>query len=122
MLDPLPEDIVLHPKADLYPEVENAVSGKTGAGMDRLVSDVTAILKERSSSIGVATHERHRTALTSALENLKSAQDLMVQGADLYDIAAEELRSSVRSLEGLIGRVGVEDLLDEIFSSFCIGK
>ena len=56
------------------------------------------------------------------LENLKSAQDLMVQGADLYDIAAEELRSSVRSLEGLIGRVGVEDLLDEIFSSFCIGK
>lgn len=43
-------------------------------------------------------------------------------GADHYDIAAEELRSAVRSLEVLIGRVDVEDLLDEIFSSFCLGK
>ena len=39
-----------------------------------------------------------------------------------YDIVAEEVRLAVRELESLVGRIGVETLLDEIFSSFCIGK
>ncbi|MGJ8586459.1 MAG: tRNA uridine-5-carboxymethylaminomethyl(34) synthesis GTPase MnmE, partial [Marinosulfonomonas sp.] len=39
-----------------------------------------------------------------------------------YDIAAEELRSTVQALEVVVGRIGVENLLDEIFLSFCIGK
>jgi tRNA modification GTPase len=43
-------------------------------------------------------------------------------GPEFYDIAAEEIRASVRSLEAVIGRVDVENLLDEIFSSFCLGK
>jgi tRNA modification GTPase len=43
-------------------------------------------------------------------------------GSEHYDIAAEELRSAIRSLEALVGRIDVENLLDEIFSSFCLGK
>jgi tRNA modification GTPase len=38
------------------------------------------------------------------------------------EFAADELSSAVMALDSLIGRVDVEDLLDEIFSSFCIGK
>jgi tRNA modification GTPase len=43
-------------------------------------------------------------------------------GPDHSDIAAEELRSAIRALDALVGRVDVEMVLDEIFASFCIGK
>jgi tRNA modification GTPase len=38
------------------------------------------------------------------------------------ELAAAELRVAIRALESLVGRVDVENLLDEIFASFCIGK
>jgi tRNA modification GTPase len=38
------------------------------------------------------------------------------------EVAAETLRHGLRQLDALVGRVGVEDILGEIFSSFCIGK
>jgi len=38
------------------------------------------------------------------------------------ELVAEELRAAVRGIDSLVGRVDVEDILDEIFSRFCIGK
>ena len=38
------------------------------------------------------------------------------------ELIAEELRTAIRALDSLVGRVDVEHLLDEIFASFCIGK
>ena len=38
------------------------------------------------------------------------------------ELVAEELRTAFRDLERLLGRVGVEDVLDEVFASFCLGK
>ncbi len=121
-LRPLEGDIVVHPKGDEFPEIVNAISGKTGKGISNLVRDVTKVLMVRSDSAGVATHERHRVAMMKALGTLDAAQEILSRGADHYDIAAEELRSSIRALESVVGRIGVENLLDEIFSSFCIGK
>ena len=40
----------------------------------------------------------------------------------MAELIAEDVRTAVLSLDSLVGYVGVEDLLDEIFSSFCIGK
>lgn len=122
MLEPVAGDIVVHPKADIFPDIESAISGVTGEGVADLIRNVTTALKERSLSIGVATHERHRVSMVVALEGLRRAQEIVAGGAEVYDIASEELRSSVRSLEAVVGRIGVENLLDEIFSSFCIGK
>jgi len=73
-------------------------------------------------SAGLATRERHRVAFEKGKTSLGSAKDLLRRGPDCYDLAAEEIRSAIRSLELLIGRVDVENLLDEIFSSFCLGK
>jgi tRNA modification GTPase len=56
------------------------------------------------------------------LHSLNEAQLVLKRGSEFYEIAAEDIRSAVRSLEMLVGRVGVENLLDEIFSSFCLGK
>jgi tRNA modification GTPase len=117
-----PEDIVLRPKADTLANKKDAVSGKTGEGVTDLVARLTSILSTRTAQAGVATRERHRVAMERASAGLAKAQEVLGQGSDQYDIAAEELRSAIRALESLVGHVDVENLLDEIFASFCLGK
>nr|MCU0911973.1 tRNA uridine-5-carboxymethylaminomethyl(34) synthesis GTPase MnmE [Paracoccaceae bacterium] len=51
-----------------------------------------------------------------------SARLEVSRGAERAEIAAEELRTAIRALDSLVGRVDVEHLLDDIFASFCIGK
>ena len=114
------QDIVVEAKADLR-GVEG-VSGKTGQGVSNLIRAVQATLMARTADLGLATHERHRVALVRAVDGIRAATDLVVQGPEHYDIAAEELRFGILALESLVGRIDVENLLDEIFSSFCVGK
>ncbi len=116
------DDIQVLPKADLRKGSGDGISGKTGQGLDQLVNNISRILNQRSTSYGIATRERHRIALNNARDSLGAAMSVLESGPDLYDIAAEELRTAIRALEALVGRIGVEDLLDEIFSSFCLGK
>jgi len=115
-------DIKKRPKADQRADKFNSISGLTGYGVDELVSDITDVLVGRSQGAGLATRERHRVALSRAGDALEVAQQLLGHGPDQYDIAAEELRRGIRALESLVGRVDVENLLDEIFASFCLGK
>ncbi|WP_299045109.1 tRNA uridine-5-carboxymethylaminomethyl(34) synthesis GTPase MnmE [uncultured Tateyamaria sp.] len=117
-----PGDVIRAPKADLRSDDIPSVSGSTGAGVDALITEVTQALVQRSQSAGLATHERHRAAMEQAVGVLKSAVELVGDGPEHYDIAAEEMRAAIRSLEAVVGRVDVENLLDEIFSSFCLGK
>ncbi|WP_109313812.1 tRNA uridine-5-carboxymethylaminomethyl(34) synthesis GTPase MnmE [Ruegeria sp. AU67] len=115
-------DIQVLPKSDLRDPSEGGISGKTGQGIDQLISQISDVLSTRTTSSGIATRERHRVALIKSRESLSSAMAVLESGPDLYDVAAEELRTAIRALETLVGRIGVEDLLDEIFSSFCLGK
>ena len=121
-LSPEPEDIVLAPKGDLRTDDAPSVSGVTGAGVQALIDQLASILENRASTAGLATQERHRVALQSATHDLTAAMEKVAKGPDLYDIAAEDIRAATRALAILIGRVDVEQLLDEVFSSFCLGK
>lgn len=120
-LTPLDGDIVLPPKADLRRD-GRGVSGLTGQGVDHLVARIRGALVDRASVVGVATHARHRSVMENTLDGLSETDAILASGPDHYELAAEELRHVIRSLEALIGRVDVESLLDEIFSSFCLGK
>ncbi|MDC0737739.1 tRNA uridine-5-carboxymethylaminomethyl(34) synthesis GTPase MnmE [Cognatishimia sp. SS12] len=119
---PKPNDIIRTAKADVASNRANAISGKTGEGVEDLVSEVATKLSTLAGRSGVATRERHRIAMIRADEGLSAARAVLAHGADHYDIAAEELRTAIRALDSIVGRVDVENLLDEIFSSFCIGK
>ena len=46
----------------------------------------------------------------------------MRDGPEYYDVTAEEIRAATHALDSLIGRIGIENVLDEVFSSFCLGK
>jgi tRNA modification GTPase len=98
------------------------VSGLTGEGLDRLVATVADILSRRAAAAGTMTRERHRQAIVRAIGALESAETEVEAGGHRADLAAEYVRAAIRALDSLVGRVGVEDLLDEIFASFCIGK
>ena len=63
------------------------------------------------------TRARHRQSLTRAADALGNAVSI-----DSAELVAEELRAAVHALGRITGRVDVEDVLDRVFSSFCIGK
>lgn len=119
---PLPDDIVVYAKADLYPNPGAAVSGKTGAGLSQLVESIAGKLSDKTSKAGLATRARHKDAMQRCLNALDATVSLIALGPDSTDIATEELRLACEALNVLIGRVDVEHVLDEVFSSFCLGK
>jgi len=115
-------DIVLRAKADLLDDPGGAVSGATGQGVSELIADITEILQNRSADVGIATRLRHKQAMERALDALAAAENLIPHGETQADIAAEELRTAIRALDSLVGRIDIENILDEIFASFCLGK
>jgi tRNA modification GTPase len=121
-LVPCGDDLVVRGKADTISGDELAVSGLTGQGVSDLMARVGEILQRRIGSAGALVRERHRLAVVGAIAALEEARAEVVRNDSRVELAAEHLRRAVRSLDALIGRVDVDDLLGEIFASFCIGK
>ncbi|WP_333817841.1 tRNA uridine-5-carboxymethylaminomethyl(34) synthesis GTPase MnmE [Tabrizicola sp.] len=122
-LEPFGDDLVVLGKADTRSGGSGlAVSGKTGAGVPELMARIGEILVERVGSAGALVRERHRVAVTTAIAALAESRAEVVRPDSRVELAAEHLRRAVRALDALVGRVDVDDLLGEIFASFCIGK
>lgn len=116
-----PQTLVVANKADRAVPREGvalAISCTSGEGIDRLVAAIAGRL-EAMWQPGPAgpSHARHRAGLEQAVAALERAG--MAGEAAL---AAEDLRLAATALGRLTGRVDVEDILDAIFSRFCIGK
>lgn len=112
-------DLVLQSKADLG---SGDFSALTGEGIDELVSNITGVLSRRAVVAGVAIRERHRLAIEASNDALGIALHQLETAPELAELVAENVRVAIRALDSLVGQVDVEHLLDEIFSSFCIGK
>jgi tRNA modification GTPase len=115
-------NLVVANKADLGrpgPEGALRISAKTGLGMDDLRTRLAVIARQMTESSGPPplTRARHRAALLAAAEHLEAAER-----ADLPELRGEDLRLAMRALGRITGHVGVEDILDTVFSRFCIGK
>jgi tRNA modification GTPase len=117
-------DIVLRAKADMVSSQDDLppVSGITGLGVDNLLALVETALKGRASDSGVLSHERHRLAVEQAVGALNDVMLMKDVCMSAPEVIAEGLRAAVGALDGLVGRLDVEDILGEIFASFCIGK
>ncbi|MCZ8121825.1 MAG: tRNA uridine-5-carboxymethylaminomethyl(34) synthesis GTPase MnmE [Magnetospirillum sp.] len=116
------DGLVVLNKADLAPGAAGlAVSALTGSGIEALearLSDIVAArLRGDASDAPILTRARHREALAEALAALARARAL-----DVAELVGEELRACARALGRIVGRTGVEDVLDVLFGEFCIGK
>lgn len=98
-----------------------AISAKTGVGIDKLLDAIGDLAEERLASLepAVLTLERHRQAFQEARESLSS---VLAPEASEPELVAEDLRRAAAALDRVVGRIGVEDVLGEIFSRLCVGK
>ena len=98
-----------------------AVSAHTGAGLERLLDAIQAAAQAGlGAGDALITRARHRAALERCVDHLGRLAS--AAGRGMPELAAEDLRLAVRALGEVGGHVGVEDVLDRLFSGFCIGK
>ena len=122
MMAPQSGDLVVFSKADQRPICEAGISGLTGFGIDALIGKVSAALANKVASVGVLTRERHRVAMIRAVEAMESARSQIERPGGAVELVAADLARAAHAMDLLVGRVDVENLLDEVFASFCIGK
>ncbi len=99
------------------------VSARTGAGFDALERRVAQIVRERldTDEAPLVTRARHRELVEEALAAVERA----LEGARIgigAELVSEDLRLAARALGRITGSIDAEDLLDRIFSQFCVGK
>lgn len=96
------------------------VSAKSGVGLEGLVDAIALKAAVASATASLAPgRERQVSLLTSAVSSLALISDM---GQEDLDLVGELLRRATDTLGRITGRVDVEDLLDVIFSQFCVGK
>ena len=131
-----PDVLTVRTKADLGPvdglavsaagnSAADGVSKGAGDGLDRLLDVVAQRLASRTGSesqtLLATTAARCRESLRTAGEALEAALSLATAGAG-DELIALELRRGLDALGHVLGRVDHEDVLDRLFSRFCIGK
>ncbi|MFV0291689.1 MAG: tRNA uridine-5-carboxymethylaminomethyl(34) synthesis GTPase MnmE [Paracoccus sp. (in: a-proteobacteria)] len=123
-LGPIPEmardlvrerDFHIETKGDLTGS-KGAISSLTGVGIDDLLDKIFDVLKEKISGAGLAGNERQAVAIADAAAALLIDDNLSVE------ILSENIREAVYHLRRLVGKIDIEDYLDQVFSTFCIGK
>ncbi|MFH1857883.1 MAG: tRNA uridine-5-carboxymethylaminomethyl(34) synthesis GTPase MnmE [Candidatus Omnitrophota bacterium] len=100
------------------------LSALTGKGMERLEEAVDQCVgqgKLNFSEGSLVTNTRHQKALASARQALRTAIEGLSHRAPA-EVIAVDLREALEDLGEVVGEVVTEDLLDKIFSQFCIGK
>ncbi|HMG69869.1 MAG TPA: tRNA uridine-5-carboxymethylaminomethyl(34) synthesis GTPase MnmE [Gemmatimonadaceae bacterium] len=102
------------------------VSAETGAGLQELLGAIDDTLDtshgEIAPDLPILTRARHRKAISTARSELEQFTHAWREEKLPATVAAVHLRTAVCALEELIGTVEVEDVLDRVFSSFCVGK
>lgn len=115
------------------------ISAKTGIGLDMLKDKLLEIAFKKGQGVRgegqvkgnklsfsenngvIVTNIRHKDAIDKALDALKRASDVLESGQPL-EIIAFEMHDALDRLGEIVGAVTTEDILNRIFSEFCIGK
>ncbi len=100
------------------------LSAKTGHGLDTLRDAIRAILMDGKTDLTddlVLTNSRQHEAIVKAISNLRTASGALVRNVP-HEMALLDLYQGMAALDELTGDVVTDDILDRIFSTFCIGK
>ncbi|HZI51095.1 MAG TPA: tRNA uridine-5-carboxymethylaminomethyl(34) synthesis GTPase MnmE [Terriglobia bacterium] len=123
-------------KSDLEPESsanldgltthDVEVSSETGEGLELLLGKVDQILTMSAGSVvadmPVLTRSRHIHGIHQARAEIAAFGEAWDGNALPAPVAAVHLRTAITALESLVGAISTDDVLDRVFSSFCVGK
>jgi tRNA modification GTPase len=127
-----PGEILALTKSDLSAQAESrhaeaciSCSGVSGAGLDEIATAVQLCLAANSDEnsrglVSVATATRCAGSLRHAGEAIAAALELTDSGSE--ELIAAEIRIALEALGDVVGATSADDILDRIFSQFCIGK
>lgn len=102
-------------------QIQLSLSAKQSQGLDLLRQELSNIAGLSDTGEGVLlARKRHIVALESSLNSTRNALDQLNSNAS--ELVAEDLRQAAQYLGSITGEFSSDDLLGEIFSSFCIGK
>ena len=121
--------IIIANKSDLprlFGVVENAIdiSSLNGEGIEDLKEKIKSIFIKDSINLSgdvVVSSTRHIAIMSKALSSLKEARKNAING-DFLDMVEIDLRDAYNVLGEIIGRGSPDELIDELFSKFCLGK
>jgi tRNA modification GTPase len=100
------------------------VSAIRGEGMELLKDRIECLTWSgagATSEFDVAINERHADAIRRAIESLAAAVDQISCNASL-DLVSQQLRIGLNAIGEIVGKTTTEDILNKVFSTFCIGK
>jgi tRNA modification GTPase len=105
------------------PITEVATSALTGQGIDDLRAALMTMIRTPNgeSESGLLTNLRQHEAVTAALSGLAAAREAATNRIP-HEMVLLDLYSALRQLDGLTGETTADDILNRIFSTFCIGK
>ncbi len=100
-----------------------SISAKLGTNIEKLEEFLVeaAALPEMSADTVVVTNVRHYEALKKALANIQAVMQGLQNGLP-GDLVSLDLRACIRNLSEIVGTVSSEDVLQNVFKNFCIGK
>jgi tRNA modification GTPase len=117
------DDLVIWTKADLAPPdgAGLSVSTATGLGLDSVHAALADRLRRdlTGADFPAVTRSRHRRRLGEALAAVQDGRRALRLAPEM---AGDDLRRAATALSEVTGEIGVEDVLGEVFASFCIGK
>ena len=122
-----PGDLVVANKADIAGETPDrgfeslSVSTTSGEGLSALHDWIAARLAKDLSGADfpAITRERHRLRLAEALTAVEAGRTALDRAPEM---AGDDLRRAADALARVTGSIGVEDILGQVFATFCIGK
>lgn len=110
--------LIVYNKGDKKEHDGLCISAKTGKNIDVLQNRLrTKVVDMMSTSTPFLTHERYKETLQKCCESLQRA----VHEKDI-ELIAEHLHQAIRLLGEITGYIRVDEILDQVFSTFCIGK
>ncbi len=131
------KSIIILNKIDLKPQIDenNEILKQTGAaiikisalnniGIDKLYEEITKMFNLNEINIDndlVITNIRHKNLITNAINHLNNAKKSMENSMPI-DIVSISIKNILEDLGSITGEVVTDDIIDEIFAKFCLGK
>ena len=100
------------------------ISARNHTGIDELYEEITKLFELNEINLDneiVITNLRHKNLITKAIENVKKTQETIKQKMPL-DIIAIFIKDILEDLGKITGEMVSEDIINEIFAKFCLGK